>query len=59
MAKEYEFKPLLQLSIQEEEDQIPQLLEFTWEIISFTSNELKIQLVFEVPPYLSSRQNDD
>jgi hypothetical protein len=49
--KDFEIRPALDLKVfpAEEGGITPQDIAFTWEIVSFKENEVKIQLYFEQP----------
>jgi len=57
--RDYEIRPALELLVQPSEDSDPMKLNFTWEFVDFTQDELLVQLYFEIPPYLSSEADDD
>ena len=50
----YAFKPVLDLQILASDGSEPKKLNFTWDLMSYTSRYVDIQLYFEIPPYVSS-----
>ena len=51
--------PVLTVKIIPARTQDPELLDFTWEIINYTKSEIKFQLDFENPLYVSFEEEPD